>query len=143
YALAGKVSILSDRTYYFVCDHGDGHISQSRTEPRLHAEGIRESLRPLESGPWEDALRREAVADFFRRVTLNRFNDTFHTRRVEVRLAWIAESTRLVREFCLPERLFEFYSALNWARVWSLASGIPVLVETGARRGNRSRAVLN
>ncbi|MFF8893241.1 hypothetical protein B8X04_11090 [Brevibacterium casei] len=143
YALAGKVSILSDRTYYFVCDHGDGHISQSRTEPRLHAEGIRESLRPLESGPWEDALRREAVADFFRRVTLNRFNDTFHTRRVEVRLAWIAESTRLVREFCLPERLFEFYSPLNRARVWSLASGIPALVEAVARRGNRSRAVLN
>ncbi|MGW9001889.1 glycosyltransferase family 2 protein [Brevibacterium casei] len=142
YALADKVSILSDRTYYYVCDHGGGHISQSGTEPRLHAEGIRESLRPLTSGPWDDELRREAIADFFRRVTLNRFNDTFHTRRVDVRLAWIVESTRLVREFCLPDRLFEFYSPLNRARVWSLATGIPALVAAVSRRGNRSRAAL-
>lgn len=142
YALADKVSILADRTYYYVCDHGGGHISQTATEPRLHAEGIRASLRPLAAGPWEDAPRREALADFFRRVTLNRFNDTFHTRSVDVRLAWIAESTRLVLEYCLPERLFEFYSPLNRARVWSLFTGIPALVEAVSRRGNRSRAVL-
>lgn len=142
YASAERVSILADRTCYFVYDHGGGHISQMGAEPRLHAEGIRESLTPLSSGPWGDELRREAMADFFRRVTLNRFNDSFDNRSIGFRLSWIEESRRLVEEFCLPDRLFEFYSPLNRARAWSLATGNPALVEAVSRRGNRSRAVL-
>ncbi|GAA1617656.1 hypothetical protein GCM10009700_02560 [Brevibacterium sanguinis] len=142
YAAASKVSILADRTYYFVYDHGGGHISQTGTAPELHAQGIRESLLPLTWGPWEPELRREAMADWFRRVTLNRFNDSFDGRRVEFRLPWIAESKKLVDEFCLPSRLFEFYSPLNRARVWSLFTGIPALVEAVSRRGNRSRLVV-
>lgn len=144
YSLASRVSILADRTYYFVYNHGAGtsHISHSGVSAELHAEGIKKSLEPLRSGPWDDAQRREAMADYFRRVTLLRFNGHFGKRSLNYRLGWIREASRLVHEFALPERLHEFYTPTNLARVWSLRRPVPALVEAVGRQSFRNPVVV-
>ncbi|PCC54065.1 glycosyltransferase family 2 protein [Brevibacterium aurantiacum] len=143
YSLASRVSILSDRTYYFVWNHGTGHISHSRAAPDAHAQGIRRSLEPLRADSWEDDVRREAMADFFRRVILARFNDRFPKESIDFRLGWVRESSQLARDFAVPERLHEYYGKISLARLWSALRANPALVEAVSRQFRRDHVVIS
>lgn len=123
YAASRRTSILADRAYYLLNARPEGgNISRTGIDPWNHIIGVRRSLEALTGGPWDPEERREAEADFFRRVVLVRYDDRFQGRSRANQAAWVRANATLA-DLVTDDTARRYFRPRNRARLAGLRDG--------------------
>lgn len=123
YAASSRNAILADRDYYVLRTRpGGGNISRTKIDPWNHIVGVRRSIEALDGGAWDAEERREAQADFFRRVVLIRYDGTFRGRSRAQQAAWARANFTLV-DLVDTQTAVRYFRPRNRARLQGLRRG--------------------